>query len=202
MLCLVYLICCCSFSSCDIFFMRLSAIEVLLARYTHRAAGAKGCSPSAEKIQADRREVWRFFPPKGKEYPGLPRSTDRASNYFHSWSYRNKQELSIRAGENEWQHIDMPPPWKIWHRNKKDGTAQPRKGESIRAIAKHEPWADCLAPWVAIKRRVAWPSKKSLQCNVARNTGHRRKVLRYGCDREAAHPSTRRWLCPVFRRCP
>lgn len=62
--------------------------------------------------------------------------------------------------------------------------------------------AYCHAPWVETKRRVAWRSKKSLQCNVARNTGHSRKVLRYGCDREAAHPATRRWLCPVFRRCP
>ncbi len=61
---------------------RLSKFCLLVERLPCQAQ--KGCSPSVEKIQADRREVWRFFLPKGKEYPGRTRSTDRASNHFHS----------------------------------------------------------------------------------------------------------------------
>lgn len=71
----------------------------------HPCQAQKGCSPSVEKIQADRREVWRFFLPKGKEYPGRTRSTDRASNHFHSRWYGNKLERRPRAGENGHQHI-------------------------------------------------------------------------------------------------
>ena len=51
------------------FFMRLSAIEVLLARYTHRAAGAKGCSPSAEKYKLTAGRSGDFFHRKAKNIP-------------------------------------------------------------------------------------------------------------------------------------
>lgn len=63
--------------------------------------------PRQKKYEPTAGRSGDFFCRKAKEYPGQPRSPDRASNYFHSWCCRNKLERRPRVGENGHQHIGM-----------------------------------------------------------------------------------------------
>lgn len=51
MLCLVCLICCCSFSSCDIFFASIDYRSFACSLTRSRAEAKKGCSPFGGKIR-------------------------------------------------------------------------------------------------------------------------------------------------------
>ena len=63
--------------------MRIIAVWSLFARWTLRVTENKGVFASRLiKIRADQREVWRFFQPKGKEYPVPARSSPRANTLW------------------------------------------------------------------------------------------------------------------------